>query len=342
MRAWHKSCVHQGVVLDVSHDGFDTGAATSGSIYINDDDPDKLFLFYTGAQDVYWSRSAIGLASSKDGFKFEKVGKSPILEGGPRSFCFKEALAPVVTRIHNRFYMVFTGKPSQESSRRIGIAYADDLNGPWNIIGELIKPTRLWEGRNIDNGLSLVKLNHDTFLVFYSNVTSRRFFDIVAFLRRYPVRRIGILKVRVRGTSMSQIEVFRSANNPLKHLNGPRGSWNESLFCPGYIQLFGVHYLFPAASAYSIGFPYKQFVGIASSSSPYFRKNECYIEKLIDGPAEKSSIIPGIKGEMALDAPAPLLRDNQSKLFLYYSVMDRHDGIWRTALTTSDLQPVID
>lgn len=330
---WFKKRVHHGPVLDVSRDGFDKGAATSASVFVDEEDPDTLFMFYTGASDINWSHSAIGLAKSNDGLKFEKLSKVPILEGDPNSFCHKEALAPVVTRVSNRFYMIFAGKASLGSSRRLGIAYADAPEGPWHIVGELIKPTRVWEGRDIDNGLSLVRLSQDTFLVFYSNITSWTILDVFTFLRRYPVRRIGILKVRVRGRSPSSIEAYRSQSIPLTHLNGSKGSWNESLFCPGYIQLSGTHCLFPATSTYSIGFPYRQFIGIVTGNTPLFSRNECRIEKLIDGPSEKSSIIPEIKGEIALDTPMPVLRERQDELFLYYSVMDRADGIWKTALT---------
>jgi len=332
--SWLGDPIHRGVVLDVSSDGFDMGAATSGSIFI-DDDSDNIFLFYTGAQDAQWSHTAIGLATSKDGVKFQKVGEDPILEGSPKSFCHKEALAPTVTRMRNRFFMVFTGKPSPQSFRRLGIAYADDPKGPWQIIGELIRPTYLWEGRDIDNGLSLIKLSEDEFLIFYSSITSPKVYDVFTILRRYTIRRIGIAKVKIRGTSTSSIEVYKSPNNPLKHLNGQKGSWNESLFCPGYMQLSGRHFLFPATSTYSIGFPYKQYLGIVSSDSPHFPKNRCHIEKLIDGPSEKYSIFPSIKGEIALDTPSPMIKKDM--LFLYYSVADRANEVWKVALTTFNI-----
>jgi len=137
---------------------------------------------------------------------------------------------------------------------------------------------------------------------------------------------------------MSKIEVHRFPVNPLKYFNGSKGSWNESLFCPGYVQIEGVHYLFPAASTYSTGFPYRQYIGIISSNSPFFRENVSRLKKLIDGPLEKSLIIPHIKSEIALDTPAPLWKAEEGKLFLYYSVMDRADGVWKIALTTFDRQ----
>jgi len=334
-----KTRIHRGIVLDVSHDGFDKAAACFGSIFSDSDDPKISYLFYTGALDAGWSQAAIGLATSNDGFKFQKVGKTPILGGTLGSFCQQKALVPAVTRIGNRFYMVFSGSSMSKPSRRIGIAYADDLKGPWHIIGELIKPSFLWEGKAIDNAPSLVKLDDETILVYYCSVTSPKAYDVFAFLRGYPIRRIGILKLRIRGTSLSRIEALRFKGNPLRHLNGDKGSWNESLFCPGYIRLNEVSYLFPAAATYSMGFLNKpsDSIGMVTSNSPYFNKGISKIERLIDGPAEKSQILPLLKGEIELDTPVPLVNWEEKKLFLYYSVVDQTDQVWKTALTTFNL-----
>jgi hypothetical protein len=233
--------------------------------------------------------------------------------------------------------MVLSGRRFPNKSRRIGIAYADDPKGPWHVLGEILKPTHIWEGVHLDNGPSLVKLDESSFLLFYSNVSSSSKFDVFAFLRRYSIRRIGVAKVRIRGPSLSQIEVYKHSANPLKHLNGAKGSWNESVFCPGYLQLKGMHCMFPAASTYSVGFPYKQYIGATYSNTPFFNKSDTRIEKLIDGPSEKSKIIPNIKSQIALDSPSPLLIEEKNKLFLYYSVADRADYVWKITLTTFDL-----
>lgn len=330
--------VHRGIVLDVSLDGFDKAGACFGSIFFDLEEPNILYLFYTGTLDVEWSQAAIGLAISRDGFEFRKIGKSPILEGMPGSFCHQKALVPAVTRIGNRFYMIFSGSSVSKPSRRIGIAYADDIKGPWHIIGELIKPSRLWEGDAIDNGPSLVKLDDETILVYYSSITSPKVYDVFTRLRGYPVRRIGILKLRIRGTSLSSIEALRFQGNPLKHLNGKKGSWNESLFCPGYLQLNNVCYLFPAASTYSLGFSKpSDSIGVVTGNSPYFDRKTSKIERLIDGRKEKSQIIPLRKGELELDTPAPYVNWQEKKLFLYYSVVDQADRVWKTALTIFNL-----
>ena len=328
---------HKGIVLDVSPHGFDSGSACYGSIFVNEDDPENLFLFYAGASDVQWSRSSIGLAVSNDALTFKKMSGNPILEDSPKSFCYKQALSPVVTRVGNRFFMILSGKPAANAARRIGIAYADDVKGPWRIIGELIKPTQFWEGNAIDNGPSVVKLDDETILLYYSSLMIPKAYDFLTVLKRYAARRIGLLKVRIRGTSLSQIEAMRFSGNPLKHLNGPKRSWNESVFCPGHLKLNGTHYLFPAASTYSIGFPYKQYIGIATSNSPYFPKEKTRTTKIIDGPSEKTKIIPNIKSEIALDTPSAYFDIEKRKLLLYYSVADRANEVWKTALTTFDL-----
>ena len=328
---------HHGIVLDVSASGFDKYSVDFGSIFVDENDPDNMFLFYSGTRDVQWSHSAIGLAVSRDALKFQKISGNPILKGNSQSFNHRETLTPAITRVGNRFYMVFSGRRSSNKSRRIGIAYADDPKGPWHILGEILKPTHVWEGVHLDNGPTLVKLDETTFLIFYSNLTTNSKLDIFAFLRRYPIRRIGIAKVRIRGPSLSQIEVYKHSANPLKHLNGDKGYWNESVFCPGYFQLNGMHYIFPAGSTYSVGFPYKQYIGIASSNTPFFNKSHTHIEKLIDGPSEKSKIIPSIKSQIALDSPSPLIIEEKNKLFLYYSVADRADYAWKIALTTFNL-----
>ncbi|MDH5459798.1 MAG: family 43 glycosylhydrolase, partial [Candidatus Bathyarchaeota archaeon] len=273
---------HHGIVLDVSSSGFDRCSVDFGSIFIDENDHDTIFLFYSGTRDAQRSCSAIGLAVSNDAFNFRKISGNPILEGNSQSFNHRETLTPAITRVGNRFYMVFSGRRSSNKSRRIGIAYADDPKGPWHMLGEILKPTRLWEGIHLDNGPTLVKLDETSFLIFYSNLASNSKLDVFAFLRRYPIRRIGIAKVRIRGPSLSQIETYKLSTSPLKHLNGARGDWNESVFCPGYFQVNGMHHMVPAASTYSVGFPYKQYIGIASSEALFFDKTNTYIEKLID------------------------------------------------------------
>ncbi|HKZ93511.1 MAG TPA: hypothetical protein VJ249_02870 [Candidatus Bathyarchaeia archaeon] len=325
---------HHGIVLDVSKNEFDQGSASFGSIFVDDDDPRTKLLFYSGALNGQMTKSGIGLATSKEGFLFHKESNEPVFRGDLGSFCHFQALVPIVMKVKHRFYMILSGKPSPNEPRRIGMAYADDPKGPWHIIGELIRPGQFWEGNGIDNGCSVARIDEETILVYYSSITSPKTCDVFTFLRRYPVRRIGILKIRIRGTSRSNIEAMRFSGNPLKHLNGQKGTWNESVFCPGYIKLNDLHLLFPATSTYSTGFPYKQYIGLATSKSPHFPRETLKVRKLIDGPLEKSKIMPGIQSEIALDTASPYLDAGKHRLHLYYSVADRANESWKIALTT--------
>lgn len=318
--------IHQGVILSPSEKGFDKGATTFATVYL-DLDTGKFHLFYSGAENISWTRSSIGLATSKDGINFNKVGKA--LDS--KELAYSEILTPVVFRVKDYFYMVFAAKPLRKSifGRRLAIAYSDELRGPWHFLKELIRPTHIWEGLDIDLGPSYAKISEEEVLLYYSNVTLKPILHRI-YGKGY-VRRIGILKLKIR--SPKNIMVLRYKKNPLKHLNGRLGSWNESLFCPGYIKIGKYHYLLPAASTYSVGFPYKQYVGLVKDSTPYFQR-PIYIKMLINGPKEKGSIIPNIKSEIAIDTPKPIYW--KEKIYLYYGVMDREDGVWKTALTIFD------
>ena len=319
--------LHKGIILDVSKEGFDAGAATFGTV-VYDGERKEYLLFYTGASDVRWSEASIGLAVSNDGLNFKKK----MLVINSRDFGLREAVTPVVFQVKGYFYIVFAGRRSHDIGRRLFIAYSDDILGPYEFIKQLIKPKYFWEGSSIDLGPSAVKLSEDEILVYYSNVSNKLLWNII-FGPRYWLRRIGILRLKIH--SPNNIEVHRFERNPLKHLNGSKGSWNESLFCPGYFRLGDKHYLLPAASTYSVGFPYRQYIGLVEDSSPYFQK-PTKVNILIDGPREKKDIIPNIKSEIALDTPCPVMRDYE--LWLYYAVMDRADSVWKMALSIYSLK----
>jgi hypothetical protein len=317
------------VILDPSRAGFDAGAATFGCIFADEDDPGNLYLYYSGAKDTKWTHAAIGLALSRNGKDFRKLGE-PLVDGQRGQFNSKESLTPAVVRLSNYYYMFFAG--SKETSRPlhyrrvIEVAYSSDLKGPWEVCGIIAKPRSIWEGWSIDLGPSIVKLSEEEVLVFYSNVDNKALFNIL-FGPRFWHRYIGILKVKIR--SPRSFEALRYEQNPLRHLNAPKGYPNESLFCPGYFSLGHKHFLLPSMSTYSVGFPYRQYVGLAIDDNPYF-KNAKNISVLVDGPKEKKEILPYSKSEIALDTPSPIIMDD--KLFLYYSVMDRLDGVWKIAL----------
>ncbi|MEM2741384.1 MAG: hypothetical protein QXD95_04480 [Nitrososphaeria archaeon] len=319
-----KKRIHKGIVLDAKREHFDSGGAAFATVFYDKEVSREYLMFYTGVKDE-WSKAYIGLAISYDGINFRKLNE-PILN--PEDFNYREAVTPVIFRVKNKFYMVFAGAPYGKG-RRICLAYSDDIKGPYLFLRVLIKPEYLWEGTSIDLGPSIFKLSENEILIFYSNVSNKFLEHLLKpeyWLTHLWLRRIGILRLKI--TSPEDVEIHRISS--LKHLNGPKGSWNESLFCPGYFNLESRHYLLPAASTYSVGFPYKQYIGLVIDSSPFFRRPKSFTI-LIDGPKEKEHIIPGIRSEVALDTPCPIIIGD--KLYLYYAVMDRADNMWKTALT---------
>lgn len=307
---------HFGIILEPTQD-FDAGASTFCCLF-KETNERKFYLFYTASVDIQWTKASIALAESQDGINFHKLG--PILSIGVQS------VTPAVFKALDRYYMVFAFKPSKLKGRRLAIAVSDDPRGPWKVVQQLIKPKLEWEGRDIDIGPSIAPLNPNEFLVYYSNVSNK--LSIKQFISR-PIlhRQIGILKLKILE---HEIYFERYPKNPLGHLNGPRGSWNESIFCPGYLHIQDEHYLLPSASTYSIGFPYRQYIGLIKNSTPFFEKPASK-DILIDGPEMKSQILPKAKSEIALDTPSPFIRGNE--MWLYYSAMDRADNVWKTALS---------
>ncbi len=325
---------HLGPVIQPSRDGFDSGGSAWGCAFVDPDDSKTTYIYYSGSEDIRGTRSAIGIAVSSDGVTFRKLEDiNPILEGHGTEFNSGVSITPAVTRIGNRYYMFFAG--GRRSSRfprlsrrtRIGVAHADDPRGPW-ILSRLIASPKLgWEGLSIDLGPSLVSLGEDELLAYYSNSLNNLPLSLLGIKQmKYLRRRIGILKIKVR--SPSSVIAYRSASNPLR-FNGPKGSMTESLFCPGHFLLGNHHYLVPTMSTYSLGFPFRQYIGLISGSTPYFTEWKS-ASMLIDGSAEKKAILNS-QGEIALDTPCPIVRSE--RIYLYYSAMDRENSIWKTVLT---------
>jgi hypothetical protein len=321
---------HLGVILSPSPTGFDSGAATWGCAYRDDDDPQTTYLYYTGANDrppTSGTRWAIGVAVSSNGHTFRKyTAGNPLIEGGNGEFNSQQSLTPAVVRL-DKYYMFFSGKSANrfDYRQKIGVAFAEDPLGPWTVLGSIAQADQYWESWNIDLGPSVVKLNTREVLVYYSNAET---YLKLLFGARHWIRTLGILKVKI--TASKAIEVSKYGGNPLKHLNGPRGSPHESLFCPGYVAWDTRHFLIPSLSTYSTGFPFRQNIGVLADTTPYFlQPQSCAV--LINGPREKQSILPTSTSELAFDTPCPVIRGED--IYLYYSVMDRWERIWHTALS---------
>ena len=326
---------HVGSIIKPSSESFDAGGSTFCCAFVDQDDPRTTYLYYTGASEPGWSHYSIGLAMSSDGQQFNKVSElNPLVDGKTGEFNSQISLTPAVVKVNGNFYMFFAGGRQRlfrvPARTSIGVAFADDPRGPWTSLGEIAKPDERWEGWGIDLGPSIVNLGEGKLLIYYSNVHGK--FPVKAsspVLPKYLRRHLGVLRVSIRSRTTITAQKYRA--NPLRHLNGPQGSPSESLFCPGYFSLGKHHILLPSMSTYSLGFPFRQYVGIVTDSSPFF-VDAATVSVLIDGPAQKS--ILEAKTEIALDTPSPVLR--RDELYLYYSAMDRADGIWKIALSIID------
>jgi len=314
---------HLGVVLSQSDQEFDGFGSGFGCVL---QEEDMFYLYYTGSIDKNWSKASIGIAQSKDGIAFVKYQGNPVISVG------KQSVTPTIFKSSGKYWMVFAIRTTSRldprgHGRSLGIATAERPFGPWRFVRQLIEPKEAWEEDNIDIGPSAVELDNDEHLIFYSNVDSG-LLTRVPYGQRWTRRHIGLLRLKI--SASGDIQFSRWNRNPLAHLNGQLGSWNESLFCPGYLKIGDKHYLLPAASTYSIGYPFKQYIGIVEDSSPFF-ENPSSIAMLIDGPREKHQILPKARSEIALDSPFPIVRGNE--VWLYYAAMDRADRIWKTALS---------
>ena len=281
----------------------------------------EFFLYYTGAADKNWSFASIGVATSKNLFEFRKKEFS-IIEDQKNSKFSYEVVTPAITKIKSKYYLIFAGRKHRYDHRVLGIAYSDDPAGPFKIIDTMYKPSADWEGYSIDNGSTLIKLNEDELLIYYSNCAP----SLKNIILRKPfIRKIGLLKIKIRGTKKNSIEVFSSKTPVL--LNGPIGSWYESVFCPGYIydRDSDKSYLFFASSTYSKR-PITQNIGYALIDSPYLMHRIGEPSQLLS--AEDLQTLFD-KKNLGFDSPCPMSHPHEEgKIVLFYSILDRSTNRW--------------
>jgi len=310
---------HAGIVLEPSSSSFDAAGSAWGCV-LRDPKEGDYYLYYSGCTSTSWRNASIGVARSRNGTSFVKYDGNPIISA------YGQCITPAVFEAHGKYWMAFAYSNRFLQARSLAFASADEPLGPWKLHGQLITPRDRWEGDSIDLGPSVVKLNDEDHVIYYSNATSGKLSRVL--YGRGLVRCIGVLKIELSESGKMRCE--RWNYNPLVHLNGELGTWNESLFCPGYMKSSERHYLFPATSLYSKGRPFKQCVGLIEDSGPFFQ-SPTYQGILINGPQEKKDIISNSRSEMAFDTPCPVIRDGE--VWVYYACMDRGDGIWKTALS---------
>lgn len=265
--------------------------------------------------------SRIGVAFSGDGLYFANT-RSSILRNQAQFNLFHVA-TPAVAKIDSLYIMVFSGRVGKFDPLSLYLAVSRQPEGPFKIISRILKPNIVKESFWIDNGPGVAPLDKNRFIIYYSN-TQKTPTD---FIRGYAKRIIRALEITIDADQARLLKVQRL--DSLSNLNGDKGAWNESLFCPGYLKMGEKHFLFPATGIYSVKPIPSQSIGLYESSSPLFM-NYIFKMQLIDGLFERKKIYPNCKGEIGLDTPSPILMGYD--LYLYFSICDRSEGKWLTTL----------
>lgn len=285
----------------------------------------EYFMYYTGAVDKHWSYASIGVALSRDLSEFNREGSSIMGNQEDSEFSY-EAVTPAVTKLNSNYYMIFAGRKHRYDHRSLGIAWSDDPLGPFNIIGTLYKPSMSLEGYSIDNGPTLIKLQKDELLVYYSNCAP----TLKSILLRRPlIRKIWLLKIKIRGTTMNSIEILQRRKTI--QLNGSFGCWNESVFCPSYLSYRGRGILFFASSTYSLK-PTPQFIGYAVVDSPYVMRIISRPSVLFSAEDMQDFAIHATK-VIGFDSPCPIMCKSE-KIILLYFILDRENNRWAILKST--------
>ena len=241
---------------------------------------------------------------------------------------FTESITPNAVRTPDGLMMAFAGRRAANESRRIFIATAEALDGPWKVEGRPYVPREAWEGRNIDLGPGNM-VENGAVLFFYSSAYPRFRQVALTFLRkphlpsrqnlmRYEKRRIGILRVNTK-----EPHDLGGGREPLP-LNCIRGTPCESVFCPGYADVNKVHLLFTACSNYSKGYPFEQSIGVVESASSPSTWSENQSIRTIVGSGD---LPPPFSSHPAFDTPDPVPLGNDT-LTLYFSAMPRDLQRW--------------
>ena len=131
---------------------------------------DTIYLYYTG--DSKSGRRALGLATSTDGYKFEKFNGNPILAGDGEGFdAFGVGQAQVINN-DSLWVLYFNAREivGWSAGPSFGRATSKFLNGPWNKIDNPVltsgKPGE-WDSDFIKTGPVLRK-DDGSYIMYYS------------------------------------------------------------------------------------------------------------------------------------------------------------------------------
>ena len=118
-------------VLQGNMDRWDSGITFTPRVILFND---TLYLFYTGSENITTLPSAIGFATSTDGYSFAKSNSNPVLEADQVGFDAYALSDPVVFRDGSSWLMYYGAKASTTAGPGdcIGRATATTLKGPWS------------------------------------------------------------------------------------------------------------------------------------------------------------------------------------------------------------------
>lgn len=278
-------------------------------------------LFFTG--ESLSRRWQMGVAESRRG-AFREPRKVELVGGGE----FFETIAPSVLKASDRYVLVFAGRRRRLDNRKIFLATAKTLDGPWVVEEASYSSRKAWEGRAIDLGPGSF-LEDGSALFFYSTAFPRVRQIAASFARsphlptlsnlmRYEKRGIGILRVSARAPY-----TLKGSDAPLP-LSCASGPTPDSVFCPGYAALGGRHFFFMACSDYSRGFPFDQWIGVVESDSPPSKWDS---GQKIRPIITSEHLPPQFAKCSAFDSPDPVHLGG-GVLRVYFSAMSRKKGRW--------------
>jgi predicted GH43/DUF377 family glycosyl hydrolase len=106
------------------------------------------YLYYLGQDRAAPPRQRLGVARSRDGIRWEKLGANPILEGGePGAFDDNGVGEPAVFPFRGFYWMLYTGRDAAEN-RRLGLARSTD-GVHWQKLPQVFAGARAWDSKTI-------------------------------------------------------------------------------------------------------------------------------------------------------------------------------------------------
>lgn len=170
---------------------FESAALYNGTAIKKDD---KIYLFYRAEQHYYSDYiSKIGLAISKDGFKFKRYKKNPVIEP-ERKYEKRGCEDPRITELDGKYYLTYVAF----SGKRTHIALAQSLDLiHWKKQGIIIK--------NAKSGALLPKKINNKFVLYFGDTNI--YLATSKNLKKWEIKEKPVLLPRAGNFDSKLIEV---------------------------------------------------------------------------------------------------------------------------------------